>query len=144
MLKLMRTTIAATVLAVTFASACAKADTKQQKLEELAEMLGFKLLFQHHDALTYPPGKPIIDHPDSAPPPFGNFSYAALMKTWTEGYSQTVTEEELDTILAYYRSPIGQKDLAAQQRGLAGYNALLAASADELVKKIKEALGRAP
>ena len=58
--------------------------------------------------------------------------------------TETWSDQELDTILAYYKSPIGQKDLAAQQRGLAGYNALLAASADELVKKIKEALGRAP
>lgn len=35
------------------------------------------------------------------------------MNTWAEYYGATITESELDQIIKYYKSPIGQKDIMA-------------------------------
>jgi hypothetical protein len=38
------------------------------------------------------------------------------MQSWAKHYRETMAEEDLDMALAYYKSPVGQKDLAAQRR----------------------------
>lgn len=43
----------------------------------------------------------------------------AAMRAWARSYSANVTEPELDAILAYYRSPAGQKDVSASRAALA-------------------------
>jgi len=41
------------------------------------------------------------------------------VRAWGRYYSENVTEPELDAILAYYRSPAGQKDVSASRAALA-------------------------
>jgi hypothetical protein len=43
------------------------------------------------------------------------------MKVWSEAYGQDMTIEDLDAIIAYYKSPLGQKDLAAQRKASEHY-----------------------
>ncbi len=40
------------------------------------------------------------------------------MRAWERFYSENVTETDLDAILAYYRSPAGQKDVSASRAAL--------------------------
>ena len=39
-------------------------------------------------------------------------------RAWGRFYSESLTESELDAILAYYRSPVGQKDVSASRAAL--------------------------
>jgi hypothetical protein len=137
--------MAATLLLMAACSPMSAQDSeRQQKLHELAEILRFKLLFEHASALAK--GKaPIIDHPaPDMPEPLAHFTFETMMKVWEEGYGESVTDAELDAALAYYRSPLGQKDLAAQRRGLERYQALVATSSEAWLKQLEESLSNAP
>ncbi|MDB6160133.1 MAG: hypothetical protein JWO04_3839 [Gammaproteobacteria bacterium] len=46
------------------------------------------------------------------------FDQDDAVQAWGRFYSQGLTEQELDAILAYYRSPAGQKDVRASQAAL--------------------------
>ena len=48
-----------------------------------------------------------------------------LLAVWTKHYGRNLSDGELDQILAYYRSPVGRKDVAAQQAALAGLSRAL-------------------
>jgi hypothetical protein len=48
----------------------------------------------------------------------GGFDQDDALRAWGQFYSQGLTEQELDAILAYYRSPAGQKDVRASQAAL--------------------------
>jgi hypothetical protein len=48
-------------------------------------------------------------------------------QAWGRFYSDGLTEKELDTILAYYRSAIGQKDVRASQAALPQFEKYMAA-----------------
>jgi hypothetical protein len=49
----------------------------------------------------------------------GKLDQEAAVRAWGRAYSENVTEADLDAILAYYRSPAGQKDVAASRAALA-------------------------
>jgi hypothetical protein len=46
------------------------------------------------------------------------FDQDDAVRAWGRFYAQGLTEQELDAILAYYRSPAGQKDVRASQAAL--------------------------
>jgi len=46
------------------------------------------------------------------------FDQDDAVRAWGRFYSQGLTEQELDAILTYYRSPAGQKDVSASQAAL--------------------------
>jgi hypothetical protein len=48
----------------------------------------------------------------------GRFDQEDAVRTWGRFYSDQLTESDLDAILAYYRSPIGQKDISASHAAL--------------------------
>jgi hypothetical protein len=50
-------------------------------------------------------------------------------------YGATVTEEELDEILRFYRSPIGQKDVAASHAALPEWTAFMAEKNREVLDR---------
>jgi hypothetical protein len=48
----------------------------------------------------------------------GSFDQDDAVRAWGQFYSQGLTDQELDAILAYHRSPAGQKDVRASQAAL--------------------------
>ncbi len=61
-----------------------------------------------------------------------------LLAVWTKNYGRNLSDSELDQILAYYQSPLGRKDIAAQQAALAGLSrALTSESQARLAPHIK-------
>lgn len=60
---------------------------------------------------------------DAAKP---SWTAAEAANIWIRLYGEQVTEEELDQIVAYYRSPIGKKDLAANRKAAPGWSAFIA------------------
>ncbi|MEA3180164.1 MAG: hypothetical protein QOI59_3687 [Gammaproteobacteria bacterium] len=49
----------------------------------------------------------------------GNFDQEDAARAWGRFYADNLTESDLDAILAYYRSPVGQKDVGASRAALA-------------------------
>lgn len=49
----------------------------------------------------------------------GRYDQEEAVRAWSRYYSENVTEPDLDAILAYYRSPAGQKDVSASRAALA-------------------------
>jgi hypothetical protein len=47
-----------------------------------------------------------------------SFDQDDAVRAWGRFYSENLTEAELDAILAYYRSPVGQKDVSASRAAL--------------------------
>jgi hypothetical protein len=132
------------LVAACLSASFAQDSERQKKLHELAEIFRFKLLFEHAPALVKG-NAPIIDRPSSDMPDLlVNFTFEKMLEVWQEGYGESITDEELDMVLAYYRSSIGQKDLAAQRRGLERYQALVVASSEAYMKRIMESLSNAP
>src|ERR1700754_1384852 len=48
----------------------------------------------------------------------GKYDQEEAVRAWGRFYADNVTEAELDGILAYYRSPAGQKDVSASRASL--------------------------
>lgn len=46
-----------------------------------------------------------------------------IVEVWSKYYGAKFSDEELDQLLAYYRSPLGQKDVAASHAALGPYQA---------------------
>lgn len=49
------------------------------------------------------------------------FTAKELVDLWTDAYGRDLSERELDQILAYYRSPVGRKDVAASRSAMGGF-----------------------
>ncbi len=46
-----------------------------------------------------------------------------LVEIWSRHYGQDLSDDDLDQILAFYKSPVGQRELAASQAATTGYTA---------------------
>src|SRR3954468_24680236 len=77
--------------------AWADASSKAAKIAELMQLIGTRQFLHEVD------GK--ADQEEAA-------------RAWGRFYSQNVSEGDLDAILAYYRSPAGQKDVSASRAAL--------------------------
>ena len=55
------------------------------------------------------------------------FTAEELTGIWSRFYGNDLSEKELDKILAYYKSPVGKKDVAASQAALSGFMQVLSA-----------------
>ncbi len=53
------------------------------------------------------------------------FTAKELTETWILFYGKTLSEPELDAVLAFYLSPIGQKDVAASQNALTEFSKIM-------------------
>jgi hypothetical protein len=60
-----------------------------------------------------------------------------LVAIWSQHYGQDLGNDDLDQILAFYKSPIGQKAVAANQQATAAFTAELAARSQA---RLREAL----
>jgi hypothetical protein len=55
-----------------------------------------------------------------------SFDHDDAVRAWGRFYSQGLTDQELDAIVAYYRSPVGQKDVQASQSALPQFQKYMA------------------
>jgi len=62
------------------------------------------------------------------------FDVEGAVASWSQFYAVTLTDEELQAILKYYTSPIGQKDVAATKAAMPLWQAHLASQSSELMK----------
>jgi hypothetical protein len=65
------------------------------------------------------------------------FSAKELVETWSRFYGKNLSDAELEKILAYYKSPVGKKDVAAAQAAMVGFSQVVG---DETAKRAKEHL----
>jgi hypothetical protein len=81
------------------AAPCAWADanSKATKIAELAQLTGARQLLHEVDSKS---------------------DQEEAVRAWERFYLENVTETDLDSILAYYRSPAGQKDVSASRAAL--------------------------
>jgi len=77
--------------------AWADASSKAAKIAELMQLTGTRQFLHEVD---------------------GKADQEAAARAWGRFYSQNVSEGDLDAILAYYRSPAGQKDVSASRAAL--------------------------
>lgn len=49
------------------------------------------------------------------------FSAKEIVSIWSAYYGKDLSESDLDQILAYYKSPVGQKDLRSTQAAMEGF-----------------------
>jgi hypothetical protein len=123
-------------------AAVAGADPKAAKIAELAQLQGLDRVLEQaraagRDAATQvvrsrtdplfaqSPGMPAPKRAaiEAASQQFlsevdRGFDQENAVRLWGEFYSAALTEKELDAVLAYYRSPLGQKDVRASQAAL--------------------------
>jgi hypothetical protein len=62
-----------------------------------------------------------------------------LVATWSSFYGKDLSEAELDKILAYYKSPVGKKDVLASQVAMAGFSQAMSA---EVQKRMEASIGQ--
>lgn len=60
---------------------------------------------------------------DAAKP---TWTVAEATSEWGRYYGEQVTEQELDQIISFYRSPIGQKDILATRKAMPSWSAFFA------------------
>jgi hypothetical protein len=68
--------------------------------------------------------------------------------TWSRSYGKDLSEADLDKMLAYYRSPLGQRDVRATQAAMINFSevvakesqARLGALIEEMIKDLKATL----
>jgi hypothetical protein len=60
---------------------------------------------------------------DAAKP---TWTVAEAISAWGKYYGEQITEEELDQVVAFYRSPIGQKDVLATRKAMPDWSAFFA------------------
>lgn len=68
------------------------------------------------------------------------FSARELVDSWSSHYGKDLTEAEIDKILAYYTSPIGQKDAKSSQAAMAGFSTAMNAEAEKRGMKLFDQL----
>jgi len=64
-----------------------------------------------------------------------DFSTEVYVKKWAEFYGEELTEKEVNEVLKYYSSTIGQKDLAAQVRAAEKWNSFMAEGYESALEK---------
>ncbi|MCL2635072.1 MAG: DUF2059 domain-containing protein [Betaproteobacteria bacterium] len=67
---------------------------------------------------------------DTAEP---NWTVEEAVGIWAEHYGAQLTEAELDQILIFYKSPIGQKDISATQKAMPSWSAFFAERNQEVL-----------
>jgi uncharacterized protein DUF2059 len=95
----MKISVPIACLCLLSAAPCAWADagSKAAKIAELVQLTGARQLLHEVDAKA---------------------DQEEAVRAWERSYSDNVTETDLDAILAYYRSPAGQKDVSASRAAL--------------------------
>jgi len=95
----MKIRVSIACLCLLSAAPCAWADagSKAAKIAELVQITGVRQLLHDVDSKS---------------------DQEEAVRAWERFYSETVTETDLDSILAYYRSPAGQKDVSASRAAL--------------------------
>jgi outer membrane biosynthesis protein TonB len=92
-----RVSIACLCLMSAVPCAWADAGSKAAKIAELVQITGVRPLLHEVDSKA---------------------DQEEAVRAWERFYSENVTETDLDSILAYYRSPAGQKDVSASRAAL--------------------------
>jgi hypothetical protein len=92
-----RISIACLCLLSTAPPAWADASSKAVKIAELVQLTNVRQFLHEVDAKS---------------------DQEEAVRAWERFYSENVTETDLDSILAYYRSPSGQKDVSASRTAL--------------------------
>ncbi|MEN9657631.1 MAG: hypothetical protein RL571_1096 [Pseudomonadota bacterium] len=67
------------------------------------------------------------------------FTAKEFVETWSRFYGNNLSEPELDKILAYYKSSIGKKDVAASQAAMVGFSQVIST---ESHKRINDSIGQ--
>ena len=152
------------LFALTFGTALADDAARNQKIAEIVKAQGvyqqFDDLIQQSKASTnkfleesYARILDDLDVPNARNNPkfvaaFRRFSDKAtnlwtaddLLAVWTRNYGRNLSDSELDQILAYYKSPLGRKDIAAQQSALVGLSRALTSETKERLEPHIKAL----
>ena len=68
------------------------------------------------------------------------FTARELVDRWSSQYGKELTEADIDKILAYYSSPIGQKDVKASQMAMVGFSATVNTETEKRAMKLLEKL----
>jgi len=67
------------------------------------------------------------------------FSAEELVATWSAFYGKDLSEADLDKILAYYKSPVGKKDVRASQAAMVDFSRVMDTEGQ---KRLNEAIGQ--
>jgi hypothetical protein len=67
------------------------------------------------------------------------FTAKEFVETWSRFYGSNLSEAELEKILAYYKSPVGKKDVAASQAAMVGFSQVMSA---ESQKRMNDSIGQ--
>ena len=67
------------------------------------------------------------------------FSAKELVATWSSFYGKDLSEADLTKILAYYKSPVGRKDVLASQSAMAGFSQAMAVEGE---KRMSASIGQ--
>ena len=78
------------------------------------------------------------------------FSAKELVDTWSTFYGENLSESELDQVLAYYKSPVGRKDVIANQLAMPRFGEFMRtqqqkrmnASIGQFMAEVKSALAK--
>ncbi|MFI5012624.1 MAG: DUF2059 domain-containing protein [Hyphomicrobiales bacterium] len=153
------------VLVMAFAAASPAADdVKQQKIAELIRTtklqdmfeqqiaqsrasyleFGKKILaqIQNESDVTDPAEKARLDAIFQRYLKRGTSLWKAedLVALWSQHYGQDLSSDDLDQILAFYKSPIGQKAVAASQAATAAFTNALAIQSQQRLREAIEQL----
>lgn len=67
------------------------------------------------------------------------FTAKEFVETWSRFYGSNLSEAELEKILAYYKSSVGKKDIAASQAAMLGFSQVISA---ESQKRMNDSIGQ--
>lgn len=67
------------------------------------------------------------------------FSAKEAVETWSRFYGNNLSEAELDKILIYYKSPVGKKDVAANQAAMIGFSRVMSELSQ---KRLNDSIGQ--
>ena len=67
------------------------------------------------------------------------FTAREFVQTWSRFYGNNLSEAELDKILAYYKSSVGKKDVAASQAAMVGFSQVISAEGQ---KRMNDSIGQ--
>ncbi|MEJ7805598.1 MAG: DUF2059 domain-containing protein [Telluria sp.] len=155
----------AIIIAVLFVCSHAQADeaSKRAKISKLVAAQGLELMFQQQlDASKVAmidlgknivrsladPKVPETEEQKRIAPVFNRFvartgemfSAKELVDSWASHYGKNLTEAEIDKILAYYTSPIGQKDVKSSQAAMVGFSTMMSAESNNRAMKLLDQL----
>ena len=146
-------------------------DARQQKVAGIAEAAGLQAMFeqvaQQEGVELKATAKQVLDQVFAMKPDMSSERKQQLIKLfdrvvqqyaqrpskdyvdlWTKFYGTDLSDDELDQILAFYKSPIGQKDVAAAKAAqvqfttslIAERKQRLDAEMDALIEEVKKEL----